>query len=223
MVPETNNKLFILGAGSQGGKAAVLANMLGLSVEGFVSTEPAGTIKHGLPVLGTIQTLPDLFQDPKNSFHIAIGEPFYRKVTANSLADSGTPMVYPTLMHPSAYLAPGTKIGEGTFVGVRAILENESETGIHCIIDSGAIVEHNCLIGNYVNISPGATLAGNVKVGSGTIIGVGAIIREKVTIGANALIGAGAVVVNDVPDFAVVAGIPAKVLRYREESSKNLK
>ena len=54
-----------------------------------------------------------------------------------------------------------------------------------------------------------------VTVGNDVWIGVRAMILGGVTIGDGAVIGAGAIVTKDVPPYAVVAGIPAKLLRYR--------
>lgn len=54
-----------------------------------------------------------------------------------------------------------------------------------------------------------------VKIGNDVWLGANAIILPGVTIGDGAIIGAGAVVTKDVPPYAIVAGVPAKVLRYR--------
>jgi len=54
-----------------------------------------------------------------------------------------------------------------------------------------------------------------VEVGDGADLGVGSIVLPGVRIGRGAIVGAGAVVAEDVPDYAVVAGIPARVLRMR--------
>lgn len=56
---------------------------------------------------------------------------------------------------------------------------------------------------------------GAVKIGNDVWIGVRAILRDGVTIGDGAVIGAGAVVVSDVPPYAIVGGVPAKIIRYR--------
>ncbi len=58
---------------------------------------------------------------------------------------------------------------------------------------------------------------GPIAIGDGCDIGVGAIVLPGVTIGRGVQVGAGAVVTRDVPDFAVVAGNPARVLRTRPE------
>lgn len=56
---------------------------------------------------------------------------------------------------------------------------------------------------------------GSTKVGNDVWIGFRAIIRDNVTVGDGAVIGAGAVVVDDVPPYAIVGGVPAKLIRYR--------
>ncbi len=53
-------------------------------------------------------------------------------------------------------------------------------------------------------------------VGHDTWIGHGAVIRPEVTIGHGAVVGAGAVVTRDVPPFAIVAGVPAKIIGWRQ-------
>jgi acetyltransferase-like isoleucine patch superfamily enzyme len=55
-----------------------------------------------------------------------------------------------------------------------------------------------------------------VRIGAWADIGVNAVVLPGVTVGKGAIVGAGAVVVKDVPAFAVVAGVPAKLLRWRE-------
>lgn len=56
---------------------------------------------------------------------------------------------------------------------------------------------------------------GPIHIGPGVIISTGATILSGVTIGAGAVIAAGALVTEDVPPFAIVGGVPAKVLKYR--------
>jgi acetyltransferase-like isoleucine patch superfamily enzyme len=56
----------------------------------------------------------------------------------------------------------------------------------------------------------------DVRVGNNVWIGYGACILRGVTVGDNAVVGTGAVVTKDVPANAVVAGVPARVIRMRE-------
>jgi acetyltransferase-like isoleucine patch superfamily enzyme len=61
---------------------------------------------------------------------------------------------------------------------------------------------------------------GDIKIGNDVWIGHGAILTSGVTVGDGAVIGAGAVVLRDVADYAVVAGNPAKILRYRFDEDR---
>jgi acetyltransferase-like isoleucine patch superfamily enzyme len=61
-------------------------------------------------------------------------------------------------------------------------------------------------------IAQGVYSKGPVLLKAGCWIGVGAVILPGVTVGRNAVVGANAVVTRDVPDFAVVGGVPAKIL-----------
>jgi len=59
-----------------------------------------------------------------------------------------------------------------------------------------------------------------VRVGKWADIGVNAVLLPGVTIGEGAVVGAGAVVTQDVHDYAIVAGVPAKLLRYRKDPAQ---
>lgn len=65
---------------------------------------------------------------------------------------------------------------------------------------------------------------GNVIIGNDVWIGYGVTILSNITIGDGAIIGAEALVVDDVPPYAVIGGVPAKVIKYRfdEETIKKL-
>jgi acetyltransferase-like isoleucine patch superfamily enzyme len=110
-------------------------------------------------------------------------------------------------------------IGRGSWIGQGAFLH--SAGGITVGEDVG-IGPHACIItsvhgepGREKPIMAGALELAPVRLDDGCDVGINATILPGVRVGRGAQIGAGAVVVSDVPDFAVVAGNPARLLRTR--------
>jgi len=142
---------------------------------------------------------------------VSIGDNRVRKSVVTGLA-----MQFGTAIHPSALLGADTHIGEGTVVMAGAVINPSTKIGGHCIINTAASIDHDCEIGDYIHISPNSTLCGGISVGEGTHIGAGATIIPNIKIGKWAVIGAGAVVISDIPDFAVVVGNPARIIKNNE-------
>ena len=122
--------------------------------------------------------------------------------------------VFLTAIDKSAIVSPSCSIGQGTVVMPGAIINADVSIGKHCIINTGAVIDHDCNVYDFVHISPNVALAGNVSVGEGSQIGIGASIIQNITIGKWVTVGAGAAVIRDVPDYAVVVGNPAKIIKY---------
>ena len=117
---------------------------------------------------------------------------------------------YHTLIHPTAYVSPLARLGQGVFVGARSVIGSGARLGEHVFVNRGVTIGHDTHIGSYSRIQPGANLGGLSRIGSGVTIAIGATLLERLVIGNGATVGAGAVAIEDVPDNALVLGIPAK-------------
>ena len=121
----------------------------------------------------------------------------------------------PNVIHPSALIENSAKLGSGDIILTGVIIDRNVEVGDNVLFYTGCIISHDVKIFNNVFFAPGVTVAGFVEVHEGTFIGAGSTIINNITIGKNAIVGAGSVVIKDVPDNAVVVGVPAKVIKYR--------
>jgi acetyltransferase-like isoleucine patch superfamily enzyme len=136
----------------------------------------------------------------------------------------------------------GCEIGDETKIGAFVEIQKNARVGRRCKISShtficeGVDIEDNVFVGHSVtfinDLYPRATTAsGDLQseadwkvektlVKKGASIGSGSTILAKVTIGENAIVGAGSVVRKDVPANAIVAGNPARFLRFISEEKR---
>lgn len=111
----------------------------------------------------------------------------------------------------------GIMIGSTARIGRRFRIEHHGCIVIHgnAVIGNDCLIRHGVTIGNTGDDDP----LGAPTIGDRVDIGAGAKILGRVSVGSDAIIGANAVVVHDVPDNAVVGGVPARVLKMRTPRS----
>ncbi|MCA1582651.1 MAG: serine O-acetyltransferase [Acidobacteria bacterium] len=107
-------------------------------------------------------------------------------------------------------------------LGISIPYQTQIESGFYIAHSGGIVVNANSRIGKNCNLSHGVTLGegsrgrnkGYPTIGENVYIGPGAKLVGAVTVGNNAAIGANCVVTSDVPESAVVVGVPGKVISY---------
>jgi acetyltransferase-like isoleucine patch superfamily enzyme len=141
------------------------------------------------------------------------------------------------LKHPETM-----EFGDSVFVGAQTMIQGRCDgtckIGNHVWIGPQAYFDaRDIILEDYVGWGPGAKVLGSthtgdpidvpiittglviqpVRVGFGADLGMNASILPGVHIGAHSIVGAGSVVTHDVPEYAIVAGAPARVLRFRNQ------
>ncbi len=132
-------------------------------------------------------------------------------------------------IEPGAIIRDQVEIGKNAVIMMGAVINIGAVVGEGTMIDMGAILGGRATVGKHSHIGAGAVLAGVVEPASATpviveddvLVGANAVIIEGVHIGKNAVVAAGAVVIEDVPENAVVAGCPARVIKMKDEKTSS--
>lgn len=121
-----------------------------------------------------------------------------------------------TFLHPQAYVADNVRLGPGCVIMPNASVSPGVKFGRCCLVMAGAVIGHNCEIGNYCHFAAQSCLGAYSKVGDGVHIGINASVREKLTSKRCSALAMGAVLLNDMGEYEIWAGVPAKKLRNAE-------
>lgn len=209
-------RVIIIGAGGHG--KVVLDTFLNSDqkVSGFLDDDKnkQNLSIYGVKVLGTLDSIVKFSEQLPMGIFVAVGDNFMRKNIFSKIKELGFTLI--KAISPQSYVFDKNKIGQGTLIMPKTVVNIDAEVGENCIINTGAVVEHECKIGNHSHIASMACLAGGVVVGEEVLIGSGAVILPYLKIGSGAIVGAGAVVIEDVPEYTVVVGNPARVIKKKE-------
>lgn len=181
------------------------------TIKGFLDDNPDAMVGYeGFPpVLGTVDGYRIQSEDV---FFNSIGDISAKKRCIEKILGKGGEFI--TLVHPTAGVSKGAKIGRGCMISPRAGIGTETEIGDFCLIQDNAIIGHDVRIGNFCRIDCNVVLIAGVKLDDGVCIHTSSVINHNVHVGENATVGALSFVIRNVKPGITVQGNPAKRIVY---------
>ena len=172
-----------------------------------------------------------VFGDWKDVAPVLEANEFAHVEIENNCRNSAIPMLdmknIPARIEPGAIIREQVEIGKNAVIMMGAIINIGAVIGDGTMIDMGAILGGRATVGKNCHIGAGAVLAGVIEPASatpviiedGVLVGANAVVVEGVHVGKNSVVAAGSVVLDDVPENCVVAGVPAKVIKQKDEKT----
>lgn len=178
----------------------------------FLDNDPAkkGISFFGIPVLGGVELVPQLRGDDVRFVNLITRDCPTRFETTRQLLEAGGQLT--NFIHPTCNLTM-VSMGLGNYVQEGVILQAQVCIGDNSSLSAGCVIGHETRIGHSVFFAPSVSVAGCVSIADGVFLGINSTVLPRLKIGRWAVVGAGAVVTRDVPDYSVVVGNPARVIR----------
>ena len=187
-------KLGIIGAGGHGKVVGDIALSLNYNqIFYFDDINKSKEIKFLGDYAGKINKINEYKAIP---FIVAIGDNNKRKDIFFELIKKEYKII--SLIHPSSFVSKYAKIGKGTAVMPKTVINASTKISNSCIINTSSSIDHDCSINSFCHICPGVNIAGGVKIGKMSFIGIGSKIIQNIRIGSNVTIGAGTILYKDI-------------------------
>ena len=156
------------------------------------------------PVVAT----PDGYEiGPDDVFITALGDIAARRRCAKLIERRGGKFI--AVVHRTASLGPGVRVGEGSFVAHNVVLTADVAVGRHACVFHNTSIGHDTALGDFSHVYAQCAIGGAVRIGEGAAVYPGGRIVPRRTVGEGAVVGIGSVVVLNVPAHTTVFGNPA--------------
>lgn len=209
-------KSVIIGAGTYGEVYLAYLQEEGVDVIGFIDDAPKVDNVRGVPVLGGMECLPSLKgQYGVEAVYCPLGNNKLRVKFLSYAKDLGYHT--PNYIHPSVIISPNVTIGNGVYILLGTTIMPYTTVKDYTMISMGVHLAHHTVLEEGVFLSTGCNFGASIVAHKYAYCGISSTIMTGLhELGEDCLIGAGAVVIRDVEPKAVVAGVPAKVIKYKE-------
>ncbi len=212
-------KSIIIGAGTYGEVYLAYLQEAGIEIVGFVDDNPdlQGNYVKGVPVLGTIADLQHLKNEcDATAVYCPIGNNKLRVRFLEYAKSLGYKT--PCFIHSSVIMHSSVTVGDGVYILLGAKIMPYTKIDDYVMISMNALVAHHNHLKRGTFISTGVNFGASITANENSYIGIGATIMTGIhNLGKDCVVGAGAVVIRDVPDNAVVAGVPAKIIKTNDK------
>lgn len=211
-------KSVIIGAGTYGEVYLAYLQEAGVEIVGFLDDDPKfeGKEVRGVPVLGGVSLLKDVnAKYGVEAVYCPLGNNKLRVKFLKQARECG--LQTPNYIHPSVIISPYVTIGNGVYILLGTQIMPYTVINDFVMISMNVNLAHHNVLDEGVFLSTGVNFGASIHAHKYVYCGIGSTIMTGLhELGEDCLIGAGAVVVRDVESKAVMAGVPAKLLKYKE-------
>jgi sugar O-acyltransferase (sialic acid O-acetyltransferase NeuD family) len=117
-----------------------------------------------------------------------------------------------TYIHPTVFVGPNSKIGDGNFLGPGTVIDHNCYIGPNNFFYPSCTIAHHAIIKGHSFFSPRVSVAGFCNIEDCCFLGINSTLKDNLKIAENTRIGAGTLMLRDSKENSTYVGVPARVL-----------